>query len=223
MMKNNETLAGCGVKKDSCINLYEILRMISICVKINKTEEIWFTVKKTTMVEKVKELLYEKIGVPPYKQLLKFGSNFLTDSDVLDHFGVTNGSQLELYKIEIIFEEEKVGLDEDEEEKGEGSEYSNLIDIMNFDGSWDEKILKVIARTETELLKNMPDQVRKLKTRAEQLRAMYTLEGMKLLKTKFKASDQELKLILKKIVDYLEKNQLENYYQLFGSSEFGVN
>mmetsp|Transcript_15733 Transcript_15733/g.18190 ORF Transcript_15733/g.18190 Transcript_15733/m.18190 type:complete len:304 (-) Transcript_15733:39-950(-) len=221
-LDDNQSLASCCITGDSCLNLFEVSKMVDIYVATNK-DEMAFNVKWSSTVEYIKKQIYEINEIPVYNQILLFKGNQLMDCSTLRECGIEDESILTLNIIEDTFWTEEPEVKLDDEESKDGSEYSNLIDIMNFDGSWDEKILKVIARTETELLKNMPDQVRKLKTRAEQLRAMYTLEGMKLLKTKFKASDQELKLILKKIVDYLEKNQLENYYQLFGSSEFGVN
>mmetsp|Transcript_15735 Transcript_15735/g.18197 ORF Transcript_15735/g.18197 Transcript_15735/m.18197 type:complete len:174 (-) Transcript_15735:1-522(-) len=153
----------------------------------------------------------------------RLNQNKLMDSYSLDKCGITNESVLELYIFQqkTLFEEE-VPIEGAEEVKVEDSEYCNLIDIMNFEGSWEEKIIAVIQRTEAELLKDMPDKVRNLKTKTEQLKAMYMSEGTKILKTKFKASDQEFKLILKDIIEYLEKNKNDENNPILNSSESGV-
>jgi len=73
-LKDKETLAELGLKEDSFLSMFAISKMLSICVKTNKTDEIWFNIKSTSTIERIKEILYEKTGVPSYMQMLTFES-----------------------------------------------------------------------------------------------------------------------------------------------------
>ena len=77
--------------------------------------------------------------------------------------------------------------------------------IQKVDGSWDEKILEVWEKTEEEVLKFIPDNVKKWGDKEQQLIVMYTWIGINRLRTQCKNNEDEWKLIVKKSEEFLEK------------------
>ena len=77
--------------------------------------------------------------------------------------------------------------------------------IQKVDGSWDEKILEVWEKTEEEVLKFIPDNVKKWGDNEQQLVVMYTWMGINRLRTQCKYNENEWKLIVKKSEEFLEK------------------
>mmetsp|Transcript_22160 Transcript_22160/g.75271 ORF Transcript_22160/g.75271 Transcript_22160/m.75271 type:complete len:151 (-) Transcript_22160:39-491(-) len=93
----SKTLRGCGVTAGATLQCAGLLRGgMMIKVKTLTGKEIEIDIEPTDTIERVKERVEEKEGIPPVQQRLIFGGKQMNDEKQAREYNIEGGSVLHL-------------------------------------------------------------------------------------------------------------------------------
>ncbi|GMH38167.1 hypothetical protein BSKO_06051 [Bryopsis sp. KO-2023] len=96
-LDNGLSLGECGVEKGSTVNLCLRLRGgMMIKVKTLTGKEIEIDIDPTDTIERIKERVEEKEGIPPVQQRLIFAGKQMSDDKTAREYNIEGGSVLHL-------------------------------------------------------------------------------------------------------------------------------
>eukprot|EP00274_Cyanoptyche_gloeocystis_P004042 CAMPEP_0196652520 /NCGR_PEP_ID=MMETSP1086-20130531/1845_1 /TAXON_ID=77921 /ORGANISM="Cyanoptyche gloeocystis , Strain SAG4.97" /LENGTH=153 /DNA_ID=CAMNT_0041983117 /DNA_START=57 /DNA_END=518 /DNA_ORIENTATION=- len=96
-LEDGRTLADYNIQKESTLHLVLRLRGgIMVKVKTLTGKEIEIDVDPTDTIERIKERVEEKEGIPPVQQRLIFGGKQMADDKTVSDYKIEGGSVLHL-------------------------------------------------------------------------------------------------------------------------------
>uniref|UniRef100_S4RLZ6 Ubiquitin-like domain-containing protein n=1 Tax=Petromyzon marinus TaxID=7757 RepID=S4RLZ6_PETMA len=93
-LQDGTTLAKCGLKQNSTVNLLHVDNAVDVFVKTLANKTLTIEVKLSNSVLSLKQKVHQKAGIAVNQQILTFGSHTLEDDQKLESYGIQQHSTI---------------------------------------------------------------------------------------------------------------------------------
>nr|XP_032812370.1 polyubiquitin-like [Petromyzon marinus] len=93
-LQDGTSLAKCGLKQNSTVNLLHVDNAVDVFVKTLANKTLTIEVKLSNSVLSLKQKVHQKAGIAVNQQILTFGSHTLEDDQKLESYGIQQHSTI---------------------------------------------------------------------------------------------------------------------------------